>query len=310
VDELSKPCGMHAKVHTCMDPFKDNPALVLNWRVLWRSLPACLRQEALIVNAKKSTGAGGQARMILDIGRASFTFLGYSVCRIALMKLSGIGSWSLTEARKKADSNQKSCLSRRELGNAILIQNTNKPKQYIDARNWLVHYADTHSDRSPISLECYLPAGRKAFYHAMYEHERKAAGKPSASLSVYLAAWRVECRWLVVMKSVCKFVKCNLCEYLKRQIDMTARTEVWILGILKDRLGQHYAFQSAQRLAQGLLMEKCIQSLGLKWFFKIDKMDQNSAIVPTVWSQLASGLFKEGDRIQVSLQGLNPLSPF
>ena len=56
-------------------------------------------------------------------------------------------------------------------------------------------------------------------------------------------------------------------------------------------------------------MELCIQSCGRKWFFKIDKMDQNSAMVPTVWSQLASSLFREGDRIQVSLQGVNPFTP-
>lgn len=56
-------------------------------------------------------------------------------------------------------------------------------------------------------------------------------------------------------------------------------------------------------------MEHCIQSGGRKWFFKIDKMDQNSANVPTVWSQLAASLFKEGDRIQVSLQGVNPFTP-
>ena len=37
---------------------------------------------------------------------------------------------------------------------------------------------------------------------------------------------------------------------------------------------------------------------------KIDKMDQNAAIVPTIWSQLASTLFKEGERVQVSLQGM------
>ena len=77
----------------------------------------------------------------------------------------------------------------------------------------------------------------------------------------------------------------------------------------KDRLGQHYDFQSAQRLAQGRSMEHCIQSCGRKWFFKIDKMDQNSCMVPTVWSQLASSLFKEGDRIQVSLQGVIPFTP-
>ena len=216
-----------------MDPFKDDPATVRSWRVLWRSLPACLRQEALLMNATKDVGA--KAHTILASGMVSYTFLGYPVCRSALMRLTGIGAWSLTEARRRAESGHKSCSSKQELCNAILIQNTNKPKNYIDARNWLVHYADTHAEKSPISLECYLPAGRKRFYHAFYEHERNTAGRPFASLSVFLSAWRTECPWLVVMKSVSKFVKCGLCEYLKRQIDQTPRNEVQIMAILKDR---------------------------------------------------------------------------
>ena len=117
----------------------------------------------------------------------------------------------------------------------MLLQNTSQPKKYLDSRNWLVYYADTHADKSPISLECYLPAGRKAFYHAAYVHDRKTKNMSSATLSVFLAAWRCECPWLVVMKSVSKFTKCNLCEYLKMQIDMTPRSEVQIMQILRDR---------------------------------------------------------------------------
>ena len=182
--------------------------------------------------------------------QVSYTFLGHPVCKNALMRLSRIGSWSLDQAKKRAASGHKSCSSRPDLGNAILIQNTNQPKKYLDARNWLVHYADTHAEKSPISLESYLPAGRKSFYHAAYEHDRKKACRPLAALSVFLAAWRCECPWLVVMKSVSKFVKCNLCEFLKRQIDITPRNETLIMGILKDRspsssLGPYIAVPSA-----------------------------------------------------------------
>jgi hypothetical protein len=41
-----------------------------------------------------------------------------------------------------------------------------------------VYYADTHAEKSPISLESYLPAGRKAFYHAAYVHDRKTSNMP------------------------------------------------------------------------------------------------------------------------------------
>jgi hypothetical protein len=227
--DLDTPCGRYRRPHTCMDPFKANPAVVRNWRVLWRSLPGHLRQEALLINARKDVGQP------LSTNLVTYTFLGHQVCRDALMRLSGIGAWSLTQARKRAEKGEKSCSSRRELGNMMLIQNTNQPKKYLDAVNWLVHYADTHAERSPISLQCYLPAGRKQFYHAAYEHDRKTAVRPAASLAVFMAAWRCECPWLVVMKSVSKFVKCGLCEYLKRQIDATPRSEVHIMGILKDR---------------------------------------------------------------------------
>ena len=230
--DLSMPCenpGI-AKTHTCMDPFRENPVLVRNWRSLWRSLPACLRQEALLMNARKSFNAN---LGVLNV--VPYTFLGHPVCKNALMRLSGIGAWSLTQARKKAADGHRSCLSRKELGNAMLIENTSQPKLYIDARNWLVHYADAHAEKSPISLECYLPAGQKSFFHAAYVRDRNKAGRPFATLPVFLAAWRCECPWLVVMKSVSKFVKCNLCEHLMRQIDMTPRNEVQIMAILKDR---------------------------------------------------------------------------
>ena len=228
-----------------MDPFKGNPVLVRNWRSLWRSLPACLRQEALLTNAMQAFDAKG-----CETHCVPYTFLGHAVCKTALMRLSGIGAWSLTQARTRAAKGHKSCSSRKDLQNAMLIQNTSQPKLYIDARSWLVHYADTHAEKSPISLECYLPAGRKSFYWAAYVHERKKAGIRAASLPVFLAAWRCECPWLVVMKSVSKFVKCNLCEYLRRQIDMTARSEVLIMDILKDRspsssLGPYIAVPSA-----------------------------------------------------------------
>ena len=233
VIDLTTPCGGHAIIHTCMNPFKDNPGVVRNWRALWRSLPAYLRQEALLKNAAKYVNTN--ARMALGNGLVKYSFLGQPVCRNAFMTLTGIGAWSLTDARTKAESGHKSCLSRAELGNKLLIQNTSRPKLYLDARNWLMHYADTHAEKSPISLESYLPAGRKAFYHAAYVHDRKTSNMLYAALSVFLAAWRCECPWLVVMKSVSKFVKCNLCEYLKTQIDMTPRNEPQIMEILRDR---------------------------------------------------------------------------
>ena len=70
-----------------------------------------------------------------------------------------------------------------------------------------------------------------------------------------------------------------------------------------QRLGQHFAFQSAQRLAQGRIEEECKQSNGRKWFMKIDKMDQSKTILPTIWSQVRAPILKLGERVVTGIIG-------
>jgi hypothetical protein len=90
--------------------------------------------------------------------------------------------------------------------------------------------------------------------------------------------------------------KCGLCEYLKLLVEQTPRDQGPLRETLRTRLGQHFAFQAAQRLAQGRLEEEAQQSQGRKWFMKIDKMDQNKTVTPTIWSQLCTPLFKDLDK--------------
>ena len=61
--------------------------------------------------------------------------------------------------------------------------------------------------------------------------------------------------WIVVHKSLSKFIKCGVCEYLKLMIDSTPRSMPDVLNVLKARLGQHWEFQSAQRIAQQRLQD-------------------------------------------------------
>ena len=196
-----------------------------------------------------------------------------------------------------------SAFSRTELELCRLIVNTNKPKLYIDARQWLEHYADTHGDQSSMSLITYLPAARKKFYYAQYRVNRQNIQMVFASLSIFLVAWRVEVGWLIVTGSHSKFTKCAVCEYLKWMIDQTPRTQKDILDALMTRLGNHFDFQSAQRLAIGRIEELCAQSNGKWWLMLIDKMDQNAAWLPTISSLSKSAFFKEGNRVQVSING-------
>ena len=70
-----------------------------------------------------------------------------------------------------------------------------------------------------------------------------------------------------------------------------------------SRLGQHFEFQGAQRIAVARIEEECLQSGGKKWLMLIDKIDQNAAYLPTVWELLRTAFFKGGERLQVSLNG-------
>ena len=87
------------------------------------------------------------------------------------------------------------------------------------------------------------------------------AGIVMATLSTFLQAWRVECPWVVVAKSMGMFTRCSVCDYLKLLIEQTPRDEHDLREFLKDRLGQHFDFQAAQRLAHGRVEEHAAQNL-------------------------------------------------
>ena len=69
------------------------------------------------------------------------------------------------------------------------------------------------------------------------------------------------------------------------------------------RLGAHYDMQSAQRLAQDKLQERCDQSGGDAWMIKIDKMDSSAIRCPTQWRLLNTAFFRDGNRVEVGLIG-------
>ena len=256
-EKLMMPCWRNSTPHTCLDVFKDQPNVVRNWRVLWHSLPASKRRETLIalMNDKKRRSRTGAQDTRLP-------FLGVGVCRTAWRMLTGIGNWSLQCADRRAEQGNKSSLSCRELGMAKMIKSTNKQKLYLDARKWLIHYACTFGDHSPIDCQTFLPQGRKRNYYALYVADRAKADQEYSSPNVFLEAWRFELPWLLIATSLCKFVKCGVCEYLRGLIDQTSRADKLLLNALVRRLGAHWSFQSAQRLVQDNLQEACNQSNG------------------------------------------------
>ena len=177
-----------------------------------------------------------------------------------------------------------------------------------------------------MKLEAYLPCGRKVFYNYMYRRHMMEAGRGSAALSeegaqvhhraranpdhvlgelpLFMKCWRVEMSWLIICKSVCMFTKCSACEYLKLLIAQTPRDQEVLREALKGRLGAHFQFQADQRLAMGRVEEQCAQSGGARWLMLIDKMDQTKSVLPTVWSQLCTPMFKDLEkRLIVGLIG-------
>ena len=83
-----------------------------------------------------------------------------------------------------------------------------------------------------------------------------------------------------------------VCDYLKLLIEQCPREEHDLREFLKDRLGRHFDFQAAQRLAHGRVEEEAAQSSGERWLTLTEKMDQRKTVVPSVWSQLRTPLFK------------------
>ena len=131
-----------------------------------------MRREALIKMYKQ--------KMVGDADTHS-PFLGQSVCKSAFLLLTGSGSWSLTHARGAAQAGNESSLSMKELNCCLDIKNTNKPALYLDARMWLLHYADIAGDHSPMEVETFLPQGRKSCYYWMYRNNRQSLGLEFAS---------------------------------------------------------------------------------------------------------------------------------
>ena len=222
------------------------------------------------------------------------------------MALTGIGRSSLQDARDRALQGHRSSLSRAERGLWRDIVNNSKDPKRLDVRQWLEVYAEKYGDFSPMNPRCHLPSGRRNFYYYHYHFDRIKLGyrlAAIAAMGTFLDAWRVECPWIIVAKSLCQFVHCGVCDYLKLQIDLCARGDSVLIQMYTARLGRHFDFQAAQRLVENRVEEKCNQSGGLRWFMHIDKMDQKKSILPSMWAMLSTPLFKLGDRLVAGLIG-------
>ena len=90
---------------------------------------------------------------------------GPNVCRDALVMLTGITSYLLSQARDAALQGHSSALSVHEVGMHACIRNQYKAHVYHSARQWLDNYASTHADMSPMDYKAFLLSGRYVFYY-------------------------------------------------------------------------------------------------------------------------------------------------
>ena len=83
--------------------------------------------------------------------------------RDALVMLTGITSYLLSQARDAALQGHSSALSVHEVGLHACIRNQSKPQLYLSARQWLDNYASTHAEMSPMDYKALLLSGRNLF---------------------------------------------------------------------------------------------------------------------------------------------------
>jgi len=248
---LSKDCSQGAAPHECLTAFRECPAAVRNWRVLWVSMPKSSRYQLVLQMMNKYPD--------------EYVILGRKVCRQAFMIFTGLGAGKLTELRGLASRGQ--ALNARPTGR---LGNAPESQKYLDVRQWLEVYAEQHGEMSPMTGVTVLPSGRKSCYYAAYLHDRSGEdlfhldGK-AADYTTFLRAWRQECWFILVAKSESLFTRCGVCEFLKEMLDSTPRSQDGLLRAVRARLGFHYSFQAAQRLAQSRLEETCLRSGGKQW---------------------------------------------
>ena len=117
-----------------------------------------------------------------------------------------------------------------------------------------------------------------------------------------MTCWRCDVAWLTVACEAPSQTKCGICAYFACQMDLAKRNSP-TMTFLRNRLGQPFSFQAAQRLVQDRIEEKSNQSEGRVWFMKIDRMDQVKTTLPEVWTLRASSLMKLGARLVTSIIG-------
>ena len=270
---LQRPCNRRAAEHSCLNGFRTDVGFnaAMRWRKLWYALPKEDRMNRLIQMYR------AQWYELPDHMRADFKMqyrvLGMNVCRDAFIAVTGMHADTLQAARKVATMQATQPVP------SSLIWVGRRPLAYRDARAWLLDYAKTHGDTSPMSTLIYLPWGRKQFYWSSYFRCRQQVGVTTiAGYNLFCKVWRTELPWISIRTCTGPFTHCGLCDFLKACI--TAAVDSSIKHSLLMRLGAHYDFQAAQRNALNLISRESERDASELLYVGWDKMDQQKMSSP------------------------------
>ena len=294
---LGPPCHRHGKPHSCLDYFRKHPTIVLKWRKMWYSLPKEDREERLrkmFADARQKCLDEGEDE---DCFRMQFQVFGAQLCRDAFIRVTSIHADSLQRARKASMGWVATSVAG--------VWRERRAVAYLDSRAWLLDYAYTHADSSPLNSNLWLPHARKYVFWTAYWQEKSQAGKePSeiANLKYFLKMWRTELPWIKIRPTSGPFTHCGLCDFLKMMIASAADK------VLKDnlnlRLGEHFQFQGAQRVAMSNIFRESETDPDEILAFSWDKMDQAKTVVPRIVALANTQFMKGAPRLVVSLVGV------
>ena len=300
--QLDGPCcNQH-----CLKEFVDKPNVIRNWRILWHSMPRSVKHETFTAFIRAQYEE--YRRKPINEFCVKYSFLGVGCCKQGFLRATGFGSSFLTACRADAIKGRGSyhLMIDQSFDGEGGPRRSQRRAAYLDARAWVKTYARKHASRSPISGVFELPAGKRKYYHAVYclDREEQAPGRiEPASLAVFCEAWRLELPQVKVTTRTNNFTQCGLCTFMQLQMDMCPRSNGLLLQSLRRRLGVHFRFQSSQRVKVDEILEIARQSCGKVWAFTIDKMDQTTTVLPSVWSLLSSPIMKLGARLVVGIVG-------
>ena len=184
------------------------------------------------------------------------------------------------------------------------LRNEGRDLKYFSIRSWLLDYASTHADTSPLNHCYHLPQGRKQFFWAVYYYQETQRGAPAntiGGLDLFLEVWCQDLPFIKLRTGTSTFIACGLCEYLKALAAQTA--DLALRSTILLRLGHHYNFQGAQRLAAAALWRESERDLSEVTMLVIDKMDQAKTITPRIVSLQSTQFMKGGSRLVVGIIG-------